>query len=120
MKHLRKFNENSSNREEMIEMISRTSNFEKDELEKKSDSELKELYDTLEVEEWEEELSIADKVMLQKSFKDFSKLLGIDPIWFADYLHECFSFNLDQSEMPFSDEKFEEILIKLERLRKDI
>ena len=117
---IRRFNENSSNREEMIEMISRTSNFEMDELDKMSDSELKELYDTLEVEEWEEELSIADEIIFKKSFKDFSKLLGIDPEWLADYLHECFSFNLDQSEMPFSYEKFEDILLKLERLKKDI
>lgn len=119
MKHLRRFNENSVNREDMIEMIVRTSNFDEDELVVMSDKELQDLYDSLEVEEWEEELSIADNIMMKSSFKTFSKLLGIDSKWLSDYLLECFQFNLDQSEMPFSDEEFEMILQKLEKLNED-
>ena len=61
-----------------------------------------------------------DDVMLKKSFNEFSKMLGIDPEWLSDYLHECFAFDLDQSEMPFSDDEFENILTKLENLKNNI
>lgn len=67
-----------------------------------------------------DESSDISEMILNRSFKDFSRKLGIDPVWLADYLHECFSFNLDQSEMPFSDEEFEDILEKLEKLKNNI
>lgn len=116
MKHLRRFNESQSDRLEKMEAIVRYSNFDMPSLIEMSDEEIDELYDSLEIEEFETELGVQGDSMLKSSFKDFSQRLGIDPEWFADYLHECFSFNLDQSEMPFSDDEFEMILDKLESL----
>lgn len=113
MKHLKRFNESQSDRLEKMEAIVRSSNFDMPSLIEMSDEEIDELYDSLEIDEFETELEDQDDSMLKASFEDFSHKLGIDPEWFADYLHECFSFNLDQSEMPFSDEEFEMILGKL-------
>ena len=37
-----------------------------------------------------DESSDISEMILNRSFKDFSRKLGIDPVWLADYLHECF------------------------------
>lgn len=61
MKHLRKFNEDDRSRDEMIELLSSSSNFEKEELQGMSDSELKELWDSLETDNWLKELEDEDE-----------------------------------------------------------
>lgn len=54
---------------------------------------------------------------LKESFSQFSKNLGIDEIWLAEYLQECFEYYLDRNDMPFSEDEFENILDKIESLK---
>ena len=53
---------NPSNREEMIETLYNTSNFEKEELEEMTDEELEDLYNSLETEDWLDELDNEDSL----------------------------------------------------------
>lgn len=65
-KHIQNFSEYHLNeshidkigreREEVIELLSSSSNFELEELNKKSDDELSELWDSLEMDDWLEKL----------------------------------------------------------------
>jgi hypothetical protein len=59
-----------SNREEMIETLYNTSNFEKEELEEMTDEELEDLYNSLETKDWLDELDNEDS----DSFDEFDSL----------------------------------------------
>jgi len=71
IKTFESFNENISNREEMIETLCNTSNFEKGELEEMTDEELEYLYNSLETEDWLDELDNEDS----DSFDEFTILI---------------------------------------------
>lgn len=60
---------NPSNREEMIETLYNTSNFEKEELDEMTDEELEDLYNSLETEDWLDELDREDFDSLDEAKK---------------------------------------------------
>lgn len=68
MKHLNRFNENKRSRDEVIELLSSSSNFEKEELQGMSDSELEELWDSLEMDNWLNELQSESDMNESSSF----------------------------------------------------
>ena len=64
MKHVKSYNESIDNegsyysRDEMIELLSTSSTFEKEDLEDMDDEQLKELWRSLEMDSWLDELEI--------------------------------------------------------------
>lgn len=76
IKTFKSFNENISNREEMIETLYNTSNFEKEELEEMTDEELEDLYNSLETEDW-----LENKILIPIKYRGIIMELGeeVDP-----------------------------------------
>lgn len=71
MKYLKTFESfrEPSDREEMIETLYNTSNFEKEELDEMTDEELEDLYNSLETEDWLDELDREDFDSLDEAKK---------------------------------------------------
>lgn len=69
--------ENTRSRDEIIELLSSSSNFEKEELQEKDDSELKELWDSLEMDNWLKELEneeVNESLPRERTVKQWKKL----------------------------------------------
>lgn len=71
MKYLKTFESfrEPSDREEMIETLYNTSNFEKEELDEMTDEELEDLYNSLETEDWLDELDSEGSFSLDEAKK---------------------------------------------------